>query len=366
MVVDMDDSQLLRTYAAEQSEDAFRALVDRYVHLVYSTALRKTASHALAEEVTQAVFILLSRKVDTLRSETILSGWLYRATCFAANDALKAEARRRRREQESFEQMQTNSPETAWEDIAPILDDAMSTLPAQDRQALVLRFFENQNLREVGAALGISDDTAQKRITRALEKLRLCLGKRSKVSAHAVQAAPAQITASVSQSVFAATVPASTQAIVSATAKAFALGKIKVPVAVALMLLAGAGAAFLTVSRTPPPAPPRRISIATTIPAPTPGGGMRLQLSGRATSFSGAFISNGKTNRFSGTVPAELPFDADSGVFQFEGAGPFQFQILKGVTPVGLGSSTSNMTVTAEVRSNGSTSIQSSSKGRSK
>src|SRR4051794_41018799 len=147
-----DDFELLRLYADKGSEEAFRALVDRYKSLVYASALRQTNNPALAEEVTQVVFVVLARKAPTLRSGVILSGWLHTATRFAAADLFKAERRRAAREQESFamstqaDQSHTSEEhEKVWNEIAPVLDESLSQLGAADRNAILLRFFERKN-----------------------------------------------------------------------------------------------------------------------------------------------------------------------------------------------------------------------------
>ncbi len=248
MVAEMNDLQLLRVYTAEDSQDAFRTVVQRHVDLVYSTALRKTGNATLADEVTQAVFVLLARKAPSLDENTLLSGWLYRAACFAANDLLKAEARRRRRDQESYERMQVSSSEPMWTDIAPFLDDAVATLSENDRQAIILRFFENRGLREVGAALGVSDDTAQKRISRALGKLRNYFGRRKKVltvgaiaaliSANAVHAAPEVILDSITNTVIGKGVLATTtQELIESTANSLLLPQLRLAFWTAFSLL---------------------------------------------------------------------------------------------------------------------------------
>src|SRR5215469_14880726 len=123
----MDDEQLLREYVASQSETAFRTLVERYVPLVYGAALRQLDNSSQAEDVTQAVFIILARKAAGLRAGTILSGWLYRATRFSADKAKRAKYRRQQRELEAL-QMQTTATESDWLRLAPVLDDAMAHL----------------------------------------------------------------------------------------------------------------------------------------------------------------------------------------------------------------------------------------------
>ena len=155
------------------SERAFRELVERYVNLVYSAAIRHLEEPQLAQDVVQTVFTALARKARTLPRDVILGGWLYRHTCFVASQAARTERRRRARERQALEMNALNDqPEPDWERLAPFLDQAMQGLGTSDRDAVVLRYFEGRNLRHVGAALGISEEAARKRVTRALEKLR--------------------------------------------------------------------------------------------------------------------------------------------------------------------------------------------------
>ena len=205
----MDDAQLLRQYVEGQSEEAFGELVSRHIDLVYSAALRMASSDShLAEDVTQMVFIDLARKVRSLPRGVLLAGWLYRHTCYTAAKAVRTERRRRAREQTAMEiKALDDNIEEPWERIAPHLDEGLTRLSASDREALVLRFLKRQDLRAVGAAFGISEDAAQKRVTRALDKLRGVLGGRgveltvttlaTALAAQAVTAAPAGLAVSV-------------------------------------------------------------------------------------------------------------------------------------------------------------------------
>src|SRR5271169_3348181 len=154
-----DDMALLREYARRNSEEAFATLVSRHLNLVYSVARRQVHDAHLAEEVTQAAFIILARKAASLNPKTILPAWLCRTAQYAAADALKTHRRRQRREQEMLMDTALNQAEpeeSAWADIAPLLDTAMGSLGQKDHCAIVLRFFEGRDLKQVGAALGVS------------------------------------------------------------------------------------------------------------------------------------------------------------------------------------------------------------------
>ena len=212
----MKDFELARCYAEEGSEAAFAELVKRYIDFVYSAAFRQVSGDAhLAQDVTQSVFVDLARKAGSLTERTVLSGWLYTSTRYAAAKAVRGEQRRRAREQESFlmqEPFNIPGAESSWETVRPVLDNAMHALSDGDRNAVLLRFFENRPLAEVGARLGLSEDAARMRVRRALEKLRDLLGRRGVSSTTAalaallaeqtVGAAPAGLAASVAGTAF--------------------------------------------------------------------------------------------------------------------------------------------------------------------
>ena len=211
-----DTRELLSQFARERSEFAFAELVRRHIDLVYSIALRRLNGDAhLAQDITQLVFCDLARKAGSLPANVVLGAWLYRHTTFRACEVVRAEGRRRAREQTAMEMTSLHESADPWTHLAPALDDAVSQLNARDREAIVLRFFERHDLRAIGAALGASDDAVQKRITRALEKLHRILVKRGAtlsvgglatlLGAHTLAAAPAGLASTVSTSALAAT-----------------------------------------------------------------------------------------------------------------------------------------------------------------
>ena len=256
-----DDMALVREFAANQSEEAFQTLVSRHLNLVYSSALRQVRDEHLAQEIAQATFIILARKASSLSDKTILSGWLYRTAQFAAADALKMQRRRQMREQEAFMQATTfpNETESTWEQLSPFLDEAMARLRDEDRDALVLRFFENKNLKEVGAALGLEERAAQKRVSRGLEKLRTFFARRGmdstaaniaeKISANSVHAAPVALAKTISAVAISkgAVAGGSTLTLVKGALKIMAWTKMKTAAVVGISTLLIVGAPTVTV-----------------------------------------------------------------------------------------------------------------------
>jgi RNA polymerase sigma factor (sigma-70 family) len=202
------DVNLLARYARHNAEEAFTEIVRRHLDLVHSAALRQVRSPQLAEEIVQSVFIKLASQANRLARDTILTAWLYRVTRREAIDVVRREARRQLREQIATEMNATNAASPDWTHIAPLLDEAMDSLDAADRTAVLLRYFENRSLREVGSILGTTDDAAQKRVSRAVERLRGFFAKRritvgatvlaGVISANAVQSAPIGLALTVS------------------------------------------------------------------------------------------------------------------------------------------------------------------------
>jgi uncharacterized protein (TIGR03435 family) len=253
-----DDMALVREYARNRSEAAFVTLVSRYVNLVHSVALRQVRDAHLAEEVTQATFILLARKAGSLGPKTILSGWLCRTARYVSAEALRSQLRRQKREQEACMQSLLNETEPeAWIQIAPLLEPAMAQLGEKEHNAIVLRFYEGKALKQVGAALGMGEDAARMRINRALEKLRKFFAGRgitlsaavitAAVSANSVQAAPAGLAAAsiAAAAGKGAAAGGSTLALIKATLNQMAWAKLKVAVTVSTAVLVAAGGSVI-------------------------------------------------------------------------------------------------------------------------
>ncbi|HKQ40595.1 MAG TPA: sigma-70 family RNA polymerase sigma factor [Verrucomicrobiae bacterium] len=203
----MNGTALLAEFREGRSEDAFRELVLRYTNLVFSAAKRRVSNASLAGEIAQIVFVRLAKAAPKLRGDAELVAWLHRTTVHASIDLWRSENRRRNREQQAVA-MQTNPNETVpWNDLAPVLDDAVNDLSDAERQAIVLRFFDDKSMRDVGATLGVSENAAKMRVSRALDRLRNLLSARgvacgalalgAMLAEHSVEAAPAPIAATL-------------------------------------------------------------------------------------------------------------------------------------------------------------------------
>ena len=246
-----NDLELLNEYARAGSEEAFAELARRHVDLVYSAALRQVRSPQLAEEVAQSVFTDLSRSARRLKPDTILSAWLYQAARRTGVDVVRRESRRQLRERLAQELNDMNARPSIWNQIEPLLEEAMEQLDAAERAAILLRFFENRSLREVGQTLGTSEDAAQKRVSRAVESLREFFAHRGvtvgasglalALSANAVQSAPLGLATAISSG--AAVSGAALHTVTTlGTTKALAMTTLqKIIITAALAAAAGAG-----------------------------------------------------------------------------------------------------------------------------
>jgi uncharacterized protein (TIGR03435 family) len=249
-MLELDDSVLLKEYVEYGSEEAFGTLVARHVNKVYSIALRHTRNAHQAEEITQAVFVILARKSRQLGKRVILSGWLCRTARLAAVTFVRSEIRRTRREQEAHTQNLLNERESeVWPQISPFLDVAMAGLSEADHDAVSLRFFDGKSMREIGAALGASEGAVKMRVNRAVEKLRIFFTRRgivcsaaaltAAISASSVQAAPAVLakTATAVAVADGATASTSTLTLVKGALKLMAWTKAKTPIVVSAVAL---------------------------------------------------------------------------------------------------------------------------------
>lgn len=180
MMRTMGDWDLLQDYAKNRSESAFAELVRLHAGWVHAVASRQVNDAHLAQDVTQAVFVLLARKAGGLKSGTLLGGWLFRTTLHVAAHARRTEQRRTNRETKASAMIYDLNPqeEQAWEQLAPCLEQAVAALSESDRAAILLRFYEKRPMREIGGQLGVSEEAAKKRIARALEKMRDFLTRR--------------------------------------------------------------------------------------------------------------------------------------------------------------------------------------------
>lgn len=263
------DISLLREFTRTRSEAAFAEIVRRHVNLVFSVALRKTGNSHDAEEISQAVFMLLARKANSLGPKVVLAGWLYHAARLTTSTFLRSSRRRAAREQEAFMQSLSEKPEPeVWMQLAPLLDDAMATLAENDRDAIVLRYFEGQSLSAVGAALGASENAAKMRVSRALEKLRKYFARRGvslsvaaiagAMTVNAASAAPTGVATMIAASALAAgPVSTSTLALVDQVLKKMAWAKLK---------LAGLAVCCTLVVFAVLLLPPRRADVALKVP----------------------------------------------------------------------------------------------------
>lgn len=258
------DWLLLRRYARENSQEAFAVLTERYLGLVYSVCLREVHDTEQAQDVTQAVFLLLARTAPSFRSRTALPSWLFRTARFASQNARTRELRRRKYEKKAAMEMhpQARTENAAWEDIEPTLNQSLAALGEAERDCILLRFFQGLTFAETGEALGLSEEAARKRVTRALEKMRRFFGKSGVVvpctalalllTTHTAEAAPmscgpaiAHLTTNLLAGHASAAVTAShAYQLSEGLVKAMKIAKLKMISGSAALLLVGGGVSY--------------------------------------------------------------------------------------------------------------------------
>ncbi len=207
----MDDAELLAKFVHERSRTAFEEIVRRYTDIVYSAALRQTRCADEAEEITQAVFVILTQKAGVISQNTLLVGWLLTTTRFAALNYRRAQIRRKYHERKAAvipSQTDQTPQDDPWKAVAPLLDAAMASLKTDQRNAVALRYFQGQPFAVVASRMGISEEAAKKRVTRGVEQLRKffagrgvaipAVGLTTTIANHAVHAAPVHLAASCS------------------------------------------------------------------------------------------------------------------------------------------------------------------------
>jgi RNA polymerase sigma factor (sigma-70 family) len=226
------DSELLRAYSRDRSEAAFAELVRRHLDFVHSAAQRMVCDSQLAQDVSQAVFLVLAGDAVRLAEHPVLSGWLHRTTRNIASQTVRTDVRRRAREREAatMNELLSAGSEISWQQIAPHLDEAIAELNEADQEALLLRYFERKSAREIAAILGGTEEGVQKRVSRAVDRVRERFAKRgittaagaiaAVITANGVQAAPVGLALTISTAAAAAGTAAATAAATASKAVA--------------------------------------------------------------------------------------------------------------------------------------------------
>ena len=358
------DMELVERFAKGGSEEAFRELVGRHIALVYSAAFRHTGNPHYAEEISQAVFIILARRAKSLGKGVVLSGWLYHTARLTAANFQRAEFRRIRREKEACMQSTTRD-ETAdevWRELLPLLDRAMANLSAADRDIVVLRFFENKSFRDVAETLGVEEGAAQRRVSRSLERLRIFFRKQGldlstsaiagAVSANSVKATPVNLGVLVAaRSLSPGYLGPSVHTLVRQTWRKLFWPASGLMVGAPLVLMITCGAlvwhqanaksqvSSIVYPVRNAPTPPRsqtysmvyRVTNATT-PPPSVNPIVHVRMTGTpGMPFEVRHSENGKEQITSGVLPAEVSFAADaiSARIIALGSGDFNFEVYR-------------------------------------
>ena len=264
----------------DSRSDTFTQLVHQHAGMVYSAARRQVHDPALADDVSQAVFLLLWRKLPTIRRHDLLAAWLLRATFFASDRAITMRSRRASHERKAATMRSESNPPTPdelWADVAPHLDAALQKLSAADREAVALHYLQNLTLADVGEHLGISEEAARKRIARALPKLHRLLAAPAAaplglaLSAHAITPVPAALLSSLLATPT-ATIAATVTALAKSVSTSLAFAKAKLVATLACLVAVTGGVIIAATQLAIPPAVPAAapVTFVTTAPATQP------------------------------------------------------------------------------------------------
>lgn len=242
------DTELLAALRNGGREDAFRALVERHLGLVFGLAMRRTGQRALAEDISQNVFAALAKRAAKLRAEPTIAGWLHRATMIECADALRRESAHGRKLAAFSEHVATQPGRSVWSEALPLLDEAIAALPGADRDLILMRFFERKGYRDIATALGKSEDAAQKQGERALQKLADLLARKgvafstaslaSLLMAQAASAAPIGLALTLAKGALAGISTLESKSLLLQTLEFMAHTKTRTAVAVALLAAA--------------------------------------------------------------------------------------------------------------------------------
>ena len=248
----MNDEQLIKRFTSGSDDKAFGLLVERYINVAYAAAINYLGNEDLARDACQLTFVKFSKKAGKLSGKVQLGGWIHATARNMARNIQKAETRRRKRE-ESYadELMRKPTSETDWAQLGPELHEALVLLKPADRDAVILRFFQNKNLAEVGTALGISADAARMRLNRALEHMGDRLSKKgitstaaalaSALPAHAALTAPTGLASTISIAVLTGTTVSTTATLTGVIITAMKAKAIIISTAVAATALVSTG-----------------------------------------------------------------------------------------------------------------------------
>jgi RNA polymerase sigma factor (sigma-70 family) len=273
--VETDDGTLLSAFAREGSESAFRSLVERHSGWVYAAAFRQLRDANLAEDATQAVFVLLCQRAKQMKPQQKLSGWLFVTLGYTVKSILRSRRRRERHEKlAAIERPRSYAPPP----LADGLDEAVARLSENDRIAILLRFYQGMEFDSVALRLGVSEEAAKKRVTRAIGRLRERLGASVSVesltaaSAFGVPAASAALSAQVSHVALSAagsgTIPASVAPAMKGAVYLMAVTNAKIAaVFVVAILLMGTGVGIVGRELLMTPAEPNVPAIAPAAPS---------------------------------------------------------------------------------------------------